>query len=50
MPTLMVLHYSKFQEFLFNTLQSRNVSVKSASPKVDQTFEKNALKVSYMMD
>ena len=31
--TLMAFDYPKFQAFLFNTLQSRNVSVKSAGQK-----------------
>ena len=33
--TLLVFDYPKFQEFIFNTLQSRNVSAKSAGSKVD---------------
>ena len=33
--SLLVFDYPKFQEFIFNTLQSRNVSAKSAGSKVD---------------
>ena len=38
----MVFDYLKFQEFLFNTFQSKNVRVKSAGSKVDLS-EKCAL-------
>ena len=33
--TLLVFDYPKFQEFIFNTLQSRNVNAKSTDSKVD---------------
>ena len=33
--TLLVFDYPKFQEFLLNTFQSRNVGVKSVGAKVD---------------
>ena len=32
--TLLIFDYLKFQEFIFNTLQSRNVRTKSAGSKV----------------
>ena len=40
--TLVVFDYPKFQQFLSNTLQSRNVGVRSVGTKVDFNFEKNA--------
>ena len=45
--TLLVFDDPKFQEFLLNTFQCRNVGVKSESW---EKVEKNALKVSYMID
>jgi len=33
--TLLVFKHPKFQEFLLNTFQSRNVGVKSVGTKVD---------------
>ena len=45
---LLVFDFSKFREFLLNTFGSRNHDVTLVGTKVD--FEKNALKVSYMID
>ena len=41
--TLLVFDYTKFQEFLINTLQHRNVGIKSVGTNLKWTFEKNAL-------
>ena len=46
--TLLVFDDPKFQEFLLNNFQCRNVGVKSVGTKVDHW--ENALKVSYMID
>ena len=40
--TLLFFDYPEFRKFLSNTLQSRNVGVRSVGTKVDFNFEKNA--------